>query len=581
MATNVLDLKPKPRRAGLTAKGHVYASLHRKELRAASPTDIYGPPIDSSDEASIAEVKGSIEATSETDGRKKLLRTKKKATLDTGSPKREGTLEHDAEPYGNTADIVPTVWTSQEQPRSHNRSQGSKKRKSILVEEENDMMGTFATSQTKRLKAAYGSSQSRLPNIHTEKQTERKKSNNKKNGSRCMNVEKNGFKKPDPDALIASVNKYKGPSGGTSWHQSLDGTSASKSQDGSQQFSSSTEQTTQDSGKIGFRKPPKVAPTITATKAKNVPKFRDVHSAGQEGKSRRSTRSLASGSTGKPVLQEALSSATNRLGLPELQFKRVGAPPVDSVMPSATLDAETLDKLHGSAIFDENDPYASNDGLAKRPSSCPWCKEVVDKSFLEEVSTVGERLSLRRQAEICKSHKRRTAHAEWFKKGYPSIDWSSFSSRIGQHLTEIDTILQRKRASFYRNAFEDSTKKGNDRNLKHNLMTGGSIDDMCTGYYGTRGARIMMETIMSRFASKIRRLSASDKLISSGGITGFVQAVLVPEMAVLLIQDDMDIKDQEDARTVLRDSVDVGRILNDEEDEIIQDSDPNKENLQG
>ena len=126
-------------------------------------------------------------------------------------------------------------------------------------------------------------------------------------------------------------------------------------------------------------------------------------------------------------------------------------------------------------------------------------------------------------------------------------------------------------------------------------MTGGSIDDMCAGYYGTKGARIMygistpisrrpltassMENIMSRFASKIRRLSASDKLMSSGGVTGFVQAVLVPEMAVLLIQEDMNIKDEEDARTVLRDSTDVGRIINDEEDEILQDSNPDKENL--
>ena len=75
---------------------------------------------------------------------------------------------------------------------------------------------------------------------------------------------------------------------------------------------------------------------------------------------------------------------------------------------------------------------------------------------------------------------------------------------------------------------------------------------------------------MSRFARKLRRLAASDKLISSGGVSRYVQAVLVPELAVLLIKDDMKV-DEEKAREVLRDSVDIGNLLNEEEDEIITD----------
>lgn len=78
---------------------------------------------------------------------------------------------------------------------------------------------------------------------------------------------------------------------------------------------------------------------------------------------------------------------------------------------------------------------------------------------------------------------------------------------------------------------------------------------------------------MSRFASKIRRLAASDKLISSSGVSRYVQAVLVPELAVLLVMDDMK-ADEEKAREVLRDSVDIGNLLNEEEDEIITDPVP-------
>ena len=52
-----------------------------------------------------------------------------------------------------------------------------------------------------------------------------------------------------------------------------------------------------------------------------------------------------------------------------------------------------------------------------------------------------------------------------------------------------------------------------------------------------------------------------------------MQAVLVPELAILLIKDDMKV-DEEKAREVLRDSVDIGNLLNEEEDEIITEPAP-------
>lgn len=81
------------------------------------------------------------------------------------------------------------------------------------------------------------------------------------------------------------------------------------------------------------------------------------------------------------------------------------------------------------------------------------------------------------------------------------------------------------------------------------------------------------DNIVSKFNSKIRRLAASDKLISSGGVSRYVQAVLVPELAVLLVMDDMKV-DEEKAREVIRDSVDIGNLLNEEEDEMITDPTP-------
>ncbi|KAK4698083.1 hypothetical protein P7C71_g91, partial [Lecanoromycetidae sp. Uapishka_2] len=77
----------------------------------------------------------------------------------------------------------------------------------------------------------------------------------------------------------------------------------------------------------------------------------------------------------------------------------------------------------------------------------------------------------------------------------------------------------------------------------------------------------------------MRRLANSDILISTGGVSGFVQAVLVPELAVMLVQADMNIDDEEAAREVLRNSVDIGHLLNEEEDELIQDPDIENEQV--
>lgn len=78
-----------------------------------------------------------------------------------------------------------------------------------------------------------------------------------------------------------------------------------------------------------------------------------------------------------------------------------------------------------------------------------------------------------------------------------------------------------------------------------------------------------MDNIMTTFSSQIRRLAATDKIISSGGVSGYVQAVLVPELAVLLVKEDMNV-DDEGARAILQESIEIGDLLNEEEEEVIK-----------
>jgi hypothetical protein len=92
----------------------------------------------------------------------------------------------------------------------------------------------------------------------------------------------------------------------------------------------------------------------------------------------------------------------------------------------------------------------------------------------------------------------------------------------------------------------------------------------CSLFIETPNISFRMQNIITRFTAKLRRLSAKDKLISSNSVSRYVQAVLAPELAVMLVKEDMGV-DDEGARALLRDSAALGNLLNEEEDEEIRD----------
>lgn len=55
-----------------------------------------------------------------------------------------------------------------------------------------------------------------------------------------------------------------------------------------------------------------------------------------------------------------------------------------------------------------------------------------------------------------------------------------------------------------------------------------------------------------------------DALIARGGSAGFIQSVLAPELAVLLISEDMSVGESQ-ARKIMEDSRDIGEKLNAED----------------
>lgn len=186
---------------------------------------------------------------------------------------------------------------------------------------------------------------------------------------------------------------------------------------------------------------------------------------------------------------------------------------------------------------------------------CPICDEQVDQELLKQFSN-GERMKLVRQVKFCRMHKKLSAQKTWEEKGYPFIDWAKLQERVEGHHDFLKSIIMGT-GSHFGDILQENIRTGQARTL---LTT---KDYLTPGYYGLRGMSVMTETVTDTFSKLIRKRAPLDKRISGRGYTGFVQSVLVPELAVRLIQEDLSLG-ADQARLVMEESRIVGEILNDE-----------------
>ncbi|EZF25149.1 hypothetical protein H100_02498 [Trichophyton rubrum MR850] len=166
---------------------------------------------------------------------------------------------------------------------------------------------------------------------------------------------------------------------------------------------------------------------------------------------------------------------------------------------------------------------------------CPVCEIPVDMELFKSFKSMEK---MGQQSRFCLLHRRKSAEQQWKERRYPTIEWDSLQTRIEGHFAELERIL-----------------------LPDKKMT--------TGYYGARGAKNMMEVIISRFAPRVRELALSDPLVQAVGVSGYVQAVLVPELTTILVKEDMDVDDEE-ARRIMQDSMEIGDLLNQQLDDTVE-----------
>ncbi|KAI6874866.1 hypothetical protein KC338_g1051 [Hortaea werneckii] len=235
---------------------------------------------------------------------------------------------------------------------------------------------------------------------------------------------------------------------------------------------------------------------------------------------------------------------------------------------------------------------------------CPICNEPIPflqhESFADQYSQP-RTLTYQWQQRFCRYHRQQTARETWHARGYPArISWEDLPRRMSEprHIRHVKQVMKGQRESVFRKRLEERVlRKGGAETALQALAAeeeaeekGGVEGKEMTarkgckvGYYGPRGEKMMTTHILHTFTSDLRSLAATDRLLASagiaGGVSGFVQAVLVPELALSLVSEDLETASSdaqrkkgsspvtvatEDLVQVLEESAELGELLNPE-----------------
>ena len=242
----------------------------------------------------------------------------------------------------------------------------------------------------------------------------------------------------------------------------------------------------------------------------------------------------------------------------------------DSSLPVSSAPQQDMDNIDS---YVRELPAEAEEGTA-----CPICHEPVEQDDYWDFWNARNK-TVKNQAAFCHSHRKATAQKEYLAEGYPTIDWSKLSERIKRHRMALYNILVGETPSTYRTRYEPLALTGKaaavpskrtDLSLsKQKTLASYALDDNAVypGYYGPRGRRLITESVMSLLNTEIKR--STDAVVQTSGPATFVQAVLVPEVAVRLIMADLNCH-QDEAEEIRERTFDMGVLLNEEiEDEVL------------
>ncbi|GAB7364150.1 hypothetical protein MBLNU230_g4701t1 [Neophaeotheca triangularis] len=374
------------------------------------------------------------------------------------------------------------------------------------------------------------------------------------------------------------------PSSGSSSKRSFDAVDENESDDG-MIFSS---QLSQGSGKIS-----KLGSGYSNIHAQPKPKSRNVVYGRKQRPQSRDEQSKGTKGFKKPPIQDKRTEQIPKFRAPPTKAGKENNAPItafrrpagfgEQKLPAPQTDDEGFHDLLSDSDSDSSlslpppSPEIEIVELDAPPhyvptENCAICGDAVPTSLREDFEdqyAAGKALSFKRQQLFCTHHKQQTAKEVWRERAYPEeIDWNGLDLRLGRHHNFLLQLLSGEVSSTLRDEYA-AKQKGRKQTVKglQEDSSGKPQKGTSAGYYGPRGEQAIAQHLLRTFNDELRAQSRRDAAMASsgvgGGVSGYVQAVLVPEMAARLVGEDLGVE-VERARGVLEESAEVGALLNSE-----------------
>ncbi|OQV06985.1 RTC4-like domain-containing protein [Cladophialophora immunda] len=206
---------------------------------------------------------------------------------------------------------------------------------------------------------------------------------------------------------------------------------------------------------------------------------------------------------------------------------------------------------------------------------CPVCQRPVRDTMSVFVPDNLRTMPFQQQQKFCSQHRLADARGQWEDRGYPKLDWEKLETfRIPKKTQELGRVISRESSSYYLDQLDAKIKaaKGNRRTIR-NYLNEGLIDIAKPGYYGPKGARIIVQAITESLSKTLNKALQSDPALRAAGVGAYVSAVLVPELTLQLVMEDMKLPTAKEGRKVLDESTDIGVLLNPDDDHVEREHD--------
>ncbi|GET03953.1 hypothetical protein GLOIN_2v1542684 [Rhizophagus clarus] len=217
-------------------------------------------------------------------------------------------------------------------------------------------------------------------------------------------------------------------------------------------------------------------------------------------------------------------------------------------------------------LNDDLDLDLNLDLTPKSHNLCPYCDEILPDILPEKLKDQLQNLQNKSITEeerwsFCiMNHGELNIVPLGLSKGYPEyIDFNVLPSRIIKFEKDLIEIINRNISSYYWDIASSIYKEVGYNKAKAPMMLMNRFEVFQPGYYGFSGLYIIVNTLMDLFINFNNLTKEQTYPLNP---MDFIYEVLVPEVTLRLIQEDRNNNiTLEDARKILTDSVEFGRLL--------------------